>query len=208
MKQFKIRASQIGKIMGESKPKGQLSSICITYLKEWYSEQMYGELEEIRSKYLDKGNICENEAIDIIAERLNLGLAFKNITFFENDFITGTPDILTESMVIDAKCSWDGKTFLDSALSPINKYYEWQLLGYMDLTKRIESKLCYVLLDTPEEVNFGIEIIYSKIPIEKRFKVFTVDYSDEKIKSIYEKVEQCRLWLNDYDNQIKECLKC
>jgi len=207
MKQFKIRASQIGKIMGESKPKGQLSATCITYLKEWYSEQMYGEREEIRSKYFDKGNMCENEAIDIIAERLNLGLAFKNVTFFENDFITGTPDILTETMVIDAKCSWDGKTFLDSALSPINKDYEWQLLGYMDLTKRVEAKLCYTLLDTPEEANYGIEVIYSNIPIEKRFKAFTIEYSDEKIQSIHDKVEKCREWLNNYDNQVKECLR-
>jgi hypothetical protein len=207
MKEFKIRASQIGKIMGESKQKGNLSATCITYLKEWYSEQMYGEREEIRSKYFDKGNLCENEAIDIIAERLNLGLAFKNITFFENEFITGTPDILTESMVIDAKCSWDGKTFLDSALSSINKDYEWQLLGYMDLTKRVEAKLCYTLLDTPEEANYGIEVIYSNIPIEKRFKAFTIDYSDEKIQSIHDKVIQCREWLSNYNEQVKECLK-
>jgi hypothetical protein len=207
MKEFKIRASQIGKIMGESKPKGNLSATCTTYLKEWYSEQMYGERADIRSKYFDKGNMCEIEAIDIIAERLNLGIAFKNVNFYENEFITGTPDILTETMVIDAKCSWDGKTFLDSATSEINKDYEWQLIGYMNLTKRLEAKLCYTLLDTPEEANYGIEVIYSNIPIEKRFKAFTIDYSDEKIQSIYDKVIQCREWLNDYDLKVKECLK-
>jgi hypothetical protein len=207
MKEFKIRASQIGKIMGESKPKGNLSATCITYLKEWYSEQMYGERADIRSKYFDKGNMCENEAIDIIAERLNLGIAFKNVNFYENEYLTGTPDILTESMVIDAKCSWDGKTFLDSATNEINKDYEWQLIGYMNLTKRVEAKLCYTLLDTPEEANYGIEVIYSNIPIEKRFKAFTIEYSDEKIKSIHNKVEQCREWLNEYDLKVKECLK-
>jgi hypothetical protein len=206
MKEFKIRASQIGKIMGESKPKGQLSSTCITYLKEWYSEQMYGEREEIRSKYFDKGNLCENEAIDIIAERLNLGLAFKNMTFFENDFITGTPDILTETMVIDAKCSWDGKTFLDSVTSYVNKDYEWQLVGYMDLTKRTEAKLCYTLLDTPEEANYGIEVVYSNIPIEKRFKAFVIEYSEDKVKSIHDKVKMCREWLIEYDLKVKQCL--
>jgi hypothetical protein len=207
MKEFKIRASQIGKIMGESKPKGNLSATCITYLKEWYSEQMYGERADIRSKYFDKGNMCENEAIDIIAERLNLGIAFKNVNFYENEYLTGTPDILTETMVIDAKCSWDGKTFLDSATSEINKDYEWQLIGYMALTKRVEAKLCYTLLDTPEEVNYGIEVIYSNIPIEKRFKAFTIEYSDEKIQSIHDKVIQCREWLNEYDLKVKECLK-
>lgn len=207
MKNFKIRASQIGKIMGESKPKGQLSSTCITYLKEWYSEQMYGERENIRSKYFDKGNMCENEAIDVISERLNLGIAFKNVNFYENDFITGTPDILTETMVIDVKCSWDGKTFLDSVTSNINKDYEWQLIGYMALTKRVEAKLCYVLLDTPEEANYGIEVIYSNIPIKKRFKSFNIAYSEDKIKAIKEKVKICREFLNEYDLKVKECLK-
>lgn len=207
MKQFKIRASQIGKIMGESKPKGQLSSNCITYLKQWYSEQMYGEREDIRSKYFDKGNMCENEAIDVISERLNLGIAFKNVNFFENDFITGTPDILTENMIIDAKCSWDGKTFLDSVTSDIDKNYEWQLIGYMALTKRVEAKLCYVLLDTPEDANYGIEVIYSNIPIEKRFKSFNIAFSEEKIKAIEEKVLMCRNWLNEYDLKVQQCLK-
>lgn len=207
MKQFKIRASQIGKIMGESKPKGQLSSTCITYLKEWYSEQMYGERADIRSKYLDKGNMCENEAIDVISERLNLGIAFKNVNFYENDYLTGTPDILTETMAIDAKCSWDGKTFLDSVTSDINKDYEWQLIGYMALTKRVEAKLCYVLLDTPEEANYGIEVIYSNIPIDNRFKTFTIDYSEDKIKAIEDKVIQCREWLTEYDLKVQQCLK-
>lgn len=207
MKQFKIRASQIGKIMGESRPKGELSSTCKTYLKEWYAEQMYGERPDIRSKYFDKGNMCEVEAIDLVAERLNLGLAFKNDQFYMNDHMTGTPDVVTEIMVIDTKCSWDGKTFLDSVASPINSDYEWQLLGYMWMTGRMEAKLCYCLLDTPEEANYGTEVIYSNIDVKQRFFAIDVLYDQAKIEQIKVKVEACRVWLAEYDLIIKSKLQ-
>ena len=46
---FKIHCSQIGKIMGASKPAGQLSVTCKTFLKEWYAN----EYEEIHSKYIE-----------------------------------------------------------------------------------------------------------------------------------------------------------
>ena len=82
MKEFKIRASQISKIMGNAKAKGELSAVCTTYLKEWYAEKLYCDNEEIRSKYFDKGNLQENEAIEEVVNKFDLGLGFKNLTFF------------------------------------------------------------------------------------------------------------------------------
>jgi hypothetical protein len=206
MKEFKIRASQIGKIMGNAKAKGELSAVCTTYLKEWYAEKLYCDTEEIRSKYFDKGNLQENEAIEEVVSKFDLGLGFKNLTFFENDYMTGTPDLLTETTVYDTKCSWNGKTFLNSVTSPIDSDYEWQLLGYMELTKRRESKLCYLLLNTPEESNYGNEVIYDNIPMNLRFKAFNVEYSEEKIKAIEDKVIKCREWLLEYDSLVKSLL--
>ncbi|CAB4147637.1 hypothetical protein UFOVP514_39 [uncultured Caudovirales phage] len=206
MKEFKIRASQIGKIMGNAKAKGELSAVCTTYLKEWYAEKLYCDTEEIRSKYFDKGNLQENEAIEEVVSKFDLGLGFKNLTFFENDYMTGTPDLLTETTVYDTKCSWNGKTFLSSVTSPIDSNYEWQLLGYMELTKRRESKLCYLLLNTPEESNYGNEVIYDNIPMNLRFSYFDVYYSEEKIKAIEDKVIKCREWLSEYDSLVKSLL--
>ena len=206
MKEFKIRASQIGKIMGNAKAKGELSAVCTTYLKEWYAEKLYCDTEEIRSKYFDKGNLQENEAIEEVVSKFDLGLGFKNLTFFENDYMTGTPDLLTETTVYDTKCSWNGKTFLSSVTSPIDSNYEWQLLGYMELTKRRESKLCYLLLNTPEESNYGNEVIYDNIPMNLRFSYFDVYYSEEKIKAIEDKVMKCREWLSEYDSLVKSLL--
>jgi hypothetical protein len=206
MKEFKIRASQISKIMGNAKVKGELSAVCTTYLKDWYAEKLYCDTSEIRSKYFDKGNLQENEAIEEVVIKFDLGLGFKNLTFFENEYMTGTPDLLTETTVYDTKCSWNGKTFLDSVTNPIDKDYEWQLLGYMELTKRRESKLCYLLLNTPEESNYGNEVIYDNIPMNFRFKSFDIEYSEEKIKAIEEKVIKCREWLSNYDQLVKSLL--
>lgn len=202
MEKFKIRCSQIGKIMGASKKPGQLSETCTTYLKKWYAEQMFGYKEEIFSKYLDKGNACENEAIDMIAERLGLGVLIKNEQFFENEFMTGTPDVVCE-IIADSKCSWDAETFLKSVFDEIDSGYEWQLIGYMELTGKEKAKICYCLLDTPEECNYGNEVIFSHIPVEKRFYSVEVLADKEKIKLIEKRVEECRNWLSTYDLLIK-----
>jgi hypothetical protein len=76
----------------------------------------------------------------------------------------------------------------------------------MELTKRRESKLCYLLLNTPEESNYGNEVVYDNIPMNLRFKSFDVEYSEEKIKAIEDKVIKCREWLEEYDTLVKSLL--
>jgi len=206
MQNFKIRASQLSKIMSNAKVKGELSAGCTTYLKDWYAEKMFGERDEIRSKYLDKGNWCENEAIEEVGNYLNIFGICKNNTFYENDYITGTPDVVESDFIIDTKCSWDGKTFLDTVTSEINKDYWYQLQSYMILTGLSKAKLAYVLLDTPSDVNFGIEVIYSNIPIENRICINDIDLDLELENLIKEKVLKCREWLINYDSLIKSNL--
>lgn len=205
MREFKIRCSQIGKIMDNSK-NNELPVTAISYLKSWYAEEFYCYHAEIHSKYLDKGNFCEHEAIDICAEKLGLGVLFKNQGRYENDYIEGTPDAITENLVLDTKCSWDGKTFLDSVVDPVNSDYEYQLRGYMDLLNVTNGKLCYLLLDTPEDVNYGQEVIFSSVPIEHRF--YCVDFIHDQtiIIQIYDRVAKCRKWLLDYDKLVKSKL--
>jgi hypothetical protein len=206
MKQFKIRASQIGKIMGNAKKAGELSAGCITFLKEWYAEQMYGDREEIKSKYCDKGNACEDDAIDFVAEITGLGFLMKNEKSFENEYITGTPDVLVNGEILDTKCSWNGKTFLDSITDELNTDYEWQIRGYMNLTGYGKGRVCYCLMDTPDFVNYGNAVSYSTVQNKARYFEFFVDYDEEKDRAIIEKVEKCREWLNEYDNLISSLL--
>ena len=205
MKIFRIRASQIGKIMGPAKS-GPLSATAITYLEEWYAEEMYNDREEIRSKYMDKGNSQESLALESVGELLfGFGLE-KNEQFFENDFICGTPDAITNICIIDTKCSWSGKTFLKAITSPRNPDYFYQLMGYMWLTDRKEAKLAFCLLDTPEYCNFGKEVIYDS-PISERIYIDSFDFHEEIIEKIIDKVESCRLWLAEYDVLVKSRLE-
>jgi hypothetical protein len=203
---YRHRASQSGLLTTNGKDALGLGVATQTYLKKWYAEQMFGVREEIHSKYLDKGNHCEQEAIDICAERFGLGLLEKNQVHFNDEHFQGTPDVITDEFIIDIKCSWDGTTFLESVTSPINKDYECQLQVYMHLTGIKKAKLVYVLLDTPDFINYGNEITYSHIPIEQRFYAFDLDYDPAMIEAMQTKVNNAKIFLDEYDQRIKSLL--
>ncbi|CAB5217864.1 hypothetical protein UFOVP207_37 [uncultured Caudovirales phage] len=204
---YRHRASQAGLLLTNGKDDLKLGASLISYLKKNYAENKYGVKEEIHSKYLEKGVHCEAEAIDICAERLGLGILEKNMVHFNDAHFQGTPDCYTLDLVIDTKCSWSSETFLDAVTSPINKDYEAQLQVYMHLLGVKKAKLVYVLLDTPDFVNYGNEITYSHLPINERFYAFDLEYDEAMIKAMQDKVLNCRAFLKDYDNKIKQLLK-
>jgi hypothetical protein len=204
---YRHRASQSGLLLTNGKDELKLGASMITYLKKWYAEQKSGVRDEIDSKYFRKGNMCEDEAIDICAERFGLGILEKNIVHFNDEHFNGTPDVITDEFVIDTKCSWDYVTFLDAITSPINKDYEAQLQVYMHLTGIKKAKLVYVLLDTPAEANYGNDIFYSHMPINERFYSFDLKYDSAMIEQMQNKVNNCKIFLKDYDAKIKLLLR-
>jgi hypothetical protein len=200
---YRHRASQSGLLLTNGKDSLGLGVSMTTYLKKWYAEQKSGVRDEIDSKYFRKGNMCEDEAIDICAERFGLGILEKNIVHFNDEHFQGTPDVITDEFVIDTKCSWDYVTFLDAIISPINKDYEAQLQVYMHLTGVKKAKLVYVLLDTPAEANYGNDIFYSHMPINERFYSFDLEYDSAMIEKMQEKVNKAKIFLDEYDQRIK-----
>jgi hypothetical protein len=66
-----------------------------TYCKIWLKEQILNRGVDFGSKYTEKGNVMEDDSIDFIAKMLKYGMLLKNPVHFENEYITGTPDILT-----------------------------------------------------------------------------------------------------------------
>ena len=204
LENWKCRASQLGKIYSAAKGTG-LSATAITYLEEIYSELKFGDREQIKSKYLDKGNFQESLALESVGNLLFGVELEKNDQFFENDFICGTPDAITNICIIDTKCSWSGKTFLKAITSPRNADYYLQLHGYMWLTDRKEAKLAYCLLDTPSFCNFGKEVIYES-PISERIYIDSFAFDEFVIDKIIEKVKLCRAWLIEYDALIESKL--
>jgi hypothetical protein len=199
MKYFKARPSSLSKLMGKLKKDGELPQTCITYLKEWYS----GDTEEIVSKYLTKGILLENEAIDFATKVLYGGIkAYKNEDIYANEWMVGTPDVILENSIIDTKCSWNRKTFLDSALE-LNTDYEWQLRAYMMLCNKEYATLFYYLGDTPAAANFGTKVSYSHLEDFERWVSYEFKRDLDKEQEIIDKVEQCREWLKNYDAEIQ-----
>jgi hypothetical protein len=199
MKYFKARPSSLSKLMGKLKKDGELPQTCITYLKEWYS----GDTEEIVSKYLTKGILLENEAIEFATKVLYGGIkAYKNEDIYANEWMVGTPDVILENSIVDTKCSWNRKTFLDSALE-LNTDYEWQLRAYMMLCNKEYATLFYYLGDTPAAANFGTKVSYSHLEDFERWVSYEFKRDLSLEQEIIERIELCRNWLQKYDAEIQ-----
>jgi hypothetical protein len=151
LQNLKIRCSAIGDIMTEPRSKSEtLSKTAIKAAIEAYVVQRFAKHpKDLITDAIRKGLMVEEDAITILS-KLDRTLYAKNETRYENKFIIGTPDIVTEREVVDIKSSWDIFTFFASKFDTLDKGYEWQLRGYMDLTGRLNARLCYVLCDTPE----------------------------------------------------------
>ena len=213
---MKIRCSAIGKIMTASRSKGEaLSQTAKTHIQELALEHKYGIKKMINSRYIDKGLIVENEAIQLCDRVLELGFVVKNDQYFENEFISGTPDVITETLIVDVKSSWDGSTFPWFEDELPNKDYFYQMQGYMALTGKQNAIVAYCLIDTPLDIvqdeirrvswaKKELEVSeatesevrqqheFSHIPERKRVKAFLVEKDEQVIESIYEKVEEAR----------------
>ena len=223
---MKIRSSAIGKIMTNPKTKGEtLSQTTKTYLQELAVQEVYNIRKEFSSRYTDKGNEVEELSIALCNDVLGLGFIYKNEEHFSNDWITGTPDVNTNEILLDVKSSWDATTFpfFDTELK--NKDYFYQLQGYMWLTDKEESLLCYCLIDTPLQIvedeirreHWKASLIeesldlrafvqakhtFGHIPKEKRVKTFKIAKDDEVIEAIKTRIEECREYYNELINKL------
>jgi hypothetical protein len=197
LQNFKIRCSAIGKIMTNPRAKSEiLSETCKSYLQEWLKQQLYGVEKQIQSKYLSKGLEVEALALDYYAEVKGLGFVLQNVDKFSNEFMTGTPDLIINDLVIDMKASWDCFTFplFDT---DIDKAYWMQLQGYMALTGKRSARLVYTLQNTPEELTYDEVADYSELPSKLRIKEFEIEYDLQFIELVNERVLLCREYVNE-----------
>lgn len=217
---MKVRCSQIGKIMTNPRKSGEvLSQTAKTYVQDLVLLEKYGIRKEFSSRYTDKGNEVEDLSIALVNEVLNYKFIYKNDEFFENEWVTGTPDVNTDEVLIDVKSSWDASTFPFFETELPNKDYFYQLQGYMWLTGKTESVLAYCLIDTPfnmvesevrrahlnaliigedEQLRKEVESKhkFSHIPNNRRVKYWFVQRDEQVIEQIKERVELCREYYN------------
>ena len=202
--------------MTEPRTKSEvLSETAKTYIQDLFKERELGIFKDFSSRYTDKGMENEDEAIQMASEVLNWEFVTKNETRFNNEWLTGEPDVLTETLLADIKCSWNGSTFpmFDDKLK--NKDYFWQLQGYMMLTNTPQAELVYCLTNTPFQIvedevrraHWKLNLIdedldvreavqashnFNHIPNELRVKRFIVEKDEQAFEKIKEKVKLAR----------------
>ena len=194
----------------------QLSSGAMSYIRELWLEREWGVKQQIDNNYTKKGNEVEDLSIELVETTMDLGRLYKNDEYFKNNYVHGTPDVITDTCIIDVKSSWSASTFpfFDTELK--NKNYEWQLKAYMWLTNIHKSYLSYCLVPTPEmlvldemrrlswkrgeggdvseEVEQEVRAIHdlSNIPIWERVKSFEVNLTSSDIVKMKEKINLAR----------------
>lgn len=180
----------------------ELPQTCKTYLQEWYAN----DEDIIRSKYTDKGEYVEDDLIDFAVEKLGFGIGEKNRTRISDEYFTGECDVDLPECVIDVKASWNRKTLQEQAIKKIDYYYKIQLIVYCHLYRKPKGILFYGLMDTPEDVNYGNEILYNNMPDNERWVAYEVLANPELIEFIKLRVIECRKYLVEYDKLIKSKL--
>lgn len=225
------------KLYAKRDAKFELSDTAKTFVKELWLWVEKGFRKDIKSKYLEKGIYAEEECISLLT---NVDKVFykKNKIRKDNGVISGECDVIhifksfeelpqwrkdiedgttkfPLKVVQDTKASWDPETFMNSSL---DKMYEAQGCGYMELFECDEFWLRYCLVDCPVHVyeyelykfcsNKGIldtetqenqiliqefreKHFFSDNPnytTEERVKTFVVKKDESVIEKIYDRI--------------------
>lgn len=217
----KITDKQIIELGSLLEKQGNIKSIgkgTESYVKSVWLEREYGYREEFCTEEILKGQLCEQNSMELVKDVLGGEFRAKNQNYFKNDFIHGTPDIILKKQdyVEDVKTSFNLRTFTEADL---NKLYWWQGQGYMWLTGKKRYRLIYSLVKTPEELisnekrrwfyKFGQDEynphfmaaceqidknndLIDQLPKACRLKIFEFDFDPEKIELLKVKIESCR----------------
>jgi hypothetical protein len=216
-----FRCSGVGALMTDPKLKsdkdaGNLSETAKTFVVDKWLLEEFGFSESIKNDYMDKGNECEQDSMDLVSQVVEGGFRSRYNTKLQNDYVIGTPDIVLSDYVEDIKTSWNLKTFFNAELS---KMYYAQAQCYMWLTGKQKYRLIYALVPTPEHMvlNECDRLLYKynrnsqnedyikeceqikknnnlikDLPIEKRVKKFEFDYDANYIETLKKKIEKAR----------------
>ncbi len=141
------KQTQVDKLLKKKEAKDELPQGCITHLEDVFRSQFWGRKRLVYNKYLEKGVMCEEDALDMLS-KIDGRPYWKNDEQFQNDYIQGCPDNIErdEDTGLDTKSNYDLDTFDKAEMTDL---YMWQLKGYAFLTRIKNWKLCYCLVNTP-----------------------------------------------------------
>jgi len=201
---FRIRGSATIEIVAKN-TKGELPEGAKTHCKKWLKEFLFKRREELKNKYVAKGNESEEDGFTLMAVQLKLGMVYKNTEKRRNDFASGECDLHHNKVTYDNKCSWSLDTFpMFETEIPDPKYW-WQLQNYSTLWPSEKLWLCYTLIsssfeafedavrykpDHNERYKMAERMVYSKAEFELMQHHF---FSDATLDTFVEIPEEKRI---------------
>jgi hypothetical protein len=186
----KFRCSSWGNLMAEPKLKadkdaGNLSEGAKTHASDVFVSWHYNRREDTYSKYFEKGNAVEEDAITLVSVQTGI-FHKKNETNLSNEFLTGTPDLYIGSdgiekaeIIEDTKAAWDVFTFQRTKLKGESSLNYWQMQGYMALTGAKLARLRFCLVNSTPDL----------IDDEKRKLAYAMRVMDRDSDATY--IEKC-----------------
>jgi len=207
---YKFRASAAHNLLNSGRGKDEVfGKTAQKWFVELYVEKTYGRKKiEKSNKFFEKGNESEEDSITLLSS-VDRKFYVKNNDYFQNEFFTGTPDIVTADEIIDIKTPFDIFTFFDHKAEPLPIEYEVQLLVYMALAGKSKARLAYCLVNTPDEIMiretkyFDAEKLerysnlYDYSDIAENERVYTVEYNfnEELYSKLVERAKLAREWI-------------
>jgi len=203
---MKWHPSSLGKLMIESRTKSEvLSETTKTYIRAVAKQDFYGYNVELNNKYINKGNLQENDSIALFNSVMFSNYS-KNTERLNNEWLTGEADIVADDQIIDIKTSWSLETFPATSEEGINKLYEWQLRAYMMLYDKNYATLCYCMVSTHPSLlneweNLSLHQVDNIAP-EKRITTLLFTRDLELEEEIKVRLHHCTEYYVKYINQL------
>lgn len=203
---MKWRPSSLGKLMVQPKSKSEvLSETAKSYIKTKAKEDYFGYSTHLQTKPMLKGTDWEEESIALV-NQVRGTFYVKNKERYENEFLTGEPDIILDDSIIDIKTSWSLDTFPATQDEGANKEYMWQLMGYCWLMNKTQAELIYCMIDTDDVLlsDWDNRFIHkvSHIDPVKRITCLKYEMNSDYINQMKEKLIAATEYYNDYMNEL------
>ena len=182
-----------------------LSETTKTYIRAVAKQDFYGYNVELNNKYINKGNLQENDSIALF-NTVHFTNYSKNTERLTNEWLTGEADIVTEDTIIDVKTSWSLETFPATLEEAVNKDYEWQLRAYLFLYDKQYASLVYCMVTTHPSLlneweNLSLHQV-DHIDASKRITTLSFERDLELEEEIKVRLHYCTEYYVKYINQL------
>ena len=190
VKWTQTKQDELEKLIDKRDGPDQLPAGAITHLEDVFRREFWGRERILNNKYLDKGKICEEDALDL-KSKVDGQFYKKNKEKLSNGYIKGEPDN-RQDIIRDAKSNFDMESFDKAELT---SQYEWQIKGYCWLDGKTKGELFYALVNNP----------WHQLEAEKKrvwYSMGMPEEQEERWQQVALQVEQNMIF--DYEKFMKD----